>query len=242
MKKDLVLLKDLEPRTTSLIISEQTGNSIDSVKRLIRTYKKQLEEFGVLGFEIRKPTEKGGRPFEEFYLNEEQLTFLIMTFRNNEKVIDFKMRITKEFFRMKKTLSKLSKEKATQDYQLARKSGKQLLKYKTDVVKEFVEYAIKQGSNGYKNESLAYSNIAKMENKALFIIEQKFPNVREVLNTQQLMIVATADQIVEKALLEGMEKEMNYKDIYQMAKERVLKFAELMPKTPVPMLERKLIK
>lgn len=242
MKKDLVLLKDLEPRTTSLIISEQTGNSIDSVKRLIRTYKKQLEEFGVLGFEIRKPTEKGGRPFEEFYLNEEQLTFLIMTFRNNEKVIDFKMRITKEFFRMKKALSKLSEEKATQDYQLARKSGKQLLKYKTDVVKSFVEYAINQGSNGYKTESLAYSNIAKMENKALFIIEQKFPNVREVLNTQQLMIIATADQIVEKALLEGMEKEMNYKDIYQMAKERVLKFAELMPKTPVPMLERKMIK
>lgn len=242
MKNDLVLLKDLEPRTTSLIISEQTGNAHDSVKRLIRTYKNQLEEFGVLGFEIRKPTEKGGRPYEEFYLNEEQLTFLIMTFRNNEKVIDFKLRITKEFFRMKKALTKLSEEKATQDYQIARKSGKKILEYKTDVVKDFVEYAINQGSTGYKKESLAYSNIAKMENKALFIIEEKFPNVREVLNTQQLMFVATADQIVEKALLEGMEKEMHYKEIYQLAKERVLKFAELMPKTPVPMLERKLIK
>lgn len=241
MKNDLVLLEDLEPRTTSLIISDQTGNAHDSVKRLIKTYKKQLEELGTLGFKIEQLNKGAGRTTEIFYLNEEQLTFLIMTFRNNEKVIDFKMRITKEFFRMKKALSKLSEEKASQEYQLARKGGKELLKHKTDVVKEFVEYAIKQGSTGYKTESLAYSNISKMENKALFIIEQKFPNVREVLNTQQLMIIATADQIVEKALLEGMEKELHYKEIYQLAKERVLKFADLMPKTPVPMLDRKLI-
>ncbi|MGL5051569.1 MAG: hypothetical protein ACRC6E_13225, partial [Fusobacteriaceae bacterium] len=77
---------------------------------------------------------------------------------------------------------------------------------------------------------------------ALFIILEKYPNVRNIMSIQQLMTIGTADQIVEKALMEGMELEMNYKDIYKMAKERVEKLSELMPKTTVPMLPREVVK
>ena len=39
-------------------------------------------------------------------------------------------------------------------------------------------------------------------------------------------------------VLEGMEKEMFYKDIFQLAKQRVETFASVMPKTQVTMIEK----
>ena len=71
----------------------------------------------------------------------------------------------------------------------------------TDVIKQFIEYAVKQGSKSYKkNPSLAYSNITKMENKSLFILENKVKNLRDILNCKQLDEIKQADEIVEKAL------------------------------------------
>ena len=73
-----------------------------------------------------------------------------------------------------------------------------------------------------------------MENKALFIITEKFPNLRNILNGMQLSIVASADIAVAKALKEGMEQELYYKEIYKLAKSRLEKFAEIVGKTLVP--------
>ncbi|WP_348920161.1 hypothetical protein [Enterococcus rotai] len=44
-----------EPFTTDELISEYSGNILKSVKNLIRQYKDDLEEFGVLRFEKAKP-------------------------------------------------------------------------------------------------------------------------------------------------------------------------------------------
>ena len=107
-------------------------------------------------------------------------------------------------------------------------------KVETDVIKSFVDYAINQGSS---NANRYYSKLTKMENNALFIIKDKFPNIKDVLTPIQLMNSSVCNEIVINALLEGMEKEMFYKEIYQMAKQRVEIFASVMPKTPVPMIE-----
>ena len=76
-----------------------------------------------------------------------------------------------------------------------------------------------------------------MENKALFILEQKFDNIRELLTGQQLMVISTADQIISYALKDGMNDNLHYKKIYILARDRVEAFTKIMPKTPVIMLE-----
>src|SRR4030042_471425 len=63
--------------------------------------------------------------------------------------------------------------------------------------------------------------ISKMENSAFFILKEKFKNVREVLSITQLSKIIVADMIVKTAIIEGMEKEMYYKDIFQLAKKKI---------------------
>ena len=76
----------------------------------------------------------------------------------------------------------------------------------------------------------------------MFLIQEKFKNIRDVLTGQQLQVLRSADQIVIKAIKEGMSKNMNYKDIYVLAKERIEIFSSIIPKTIVPMIETKNIK
>lgn len=48
-----------------------------------------------------------------------------------------------------------------------------------------------------------------------------------------MLKVATADQIIEKALEDGMEQKLDYHDIYQLAKERVIQFSNIIGKSQV---------
>lgn len=232
---NLVSIKGKELVITSLIISKELELDHESVKKLIRTYEKQISEFGIVGFEIDKSLDKKrGRPEGIYYLNEQQITFLITLMKNKEKVLNFKMKLVKEFYKMKKALNDVYIRQQNEEWIQARNTGKISRKNQTDTIEKFVEYAIGQGS---KNAQRYYSNITKMENKALFMLEQKFENIRELLTGQQLMVISSADQIVEKALNDGMNQNMSYKDIYIMAKERVEIFASVLPKTPVIMLQ-----
>lgn len=228
--KSLIVMENNKPMTTSFIVADYIGVEHRSVIKLVREHKKELEMFGTLKLSVRK---SGGRPSEFAYLEEEQVTYLITLMNNSENVIKFKMLLIKQFYAMKKALLEAHSRQNNSEWIEMRTSGKQIRKSETETIKEFVDYATEQGS---QHASTYYSNITKMENKALFLLEQKFDNIRELLTGQQLMVLGAADQVVEKALKEGMIAKLNYKDIYQMAKERVETFASVLPKTPVVML------
>ena len=101
-KMDIQLIhKNNEPLISHVEIALRTFNDEDSVKKLIEKYKTELDTFGVTGFQILKPESKGGRPKTIYYLNEPQLSFLIMCMRNNEFVIKFKLQTIKSFFEAK---------------------------------------------------------------------------------------------------------------------------------------------
>ena len=222
----LCVIENNEVFTTTVIIAEGVGLEHRTVIRLLQ---KHSSTETLSGFKIHKVT-SGGRPLEYAKLTELQATFLITLMRNSEKVIAFKEKLTTEFFRQRQIISQLIAQQKNPDWQNVRKDGKAVYHQKTNVIKQFVDYATSQGSQNAKNY---YAGLAKMENSALFFLEQKYKNVREILTIRQLMQVATADQIVEKALLEGMEKGLHYKECYSFAKERVVAFAEIIGKSPV---------
>ena len=91
-----------------LTISQYTGIKEESIARLIRDYRGNLEVFGNLGFKIRglertnaKGQNRGIVEAKTYYLNEEQSTFLMMLLRNTPMVVKFKMDLTQEFFLMR---------------------------------------------------------------------------------------------------------------------------------------------
>lgn len=92
-----------EPFTTDEIIANYSGNNLKSVKNLIRQYKNDLEEFGVLPFEKVKPPKKskGGRPRKIYHLNEQQASVLITYLDNTEAVRSFKKELVRQFFKLK---------------------------------------------------------------------------------------------------------------------------------------------
>lgn len=90
--------------TTSLIIANGVGNDHAGVIKLIRNNLADFEDFGSIGFEIRNPSEQGGRPTTYAVLNREHAMFAMTLFRNNSIVVSFKKRLIHAFVEMEQKL------------------------------------------------------------------------------------------------------------------------------------------
>lgn len=227
---DLVRIEKNKAITDTLIISKGINNRHENVMRLLKAYSHTKT---LSAFETRKVS-NGGRPVEFAILNEAQTTFLITLMRNSDIVVTFKEKLSNAFIQQREIIQQLIQQQKDPNWMNVRKDGKQIYFQKTDVIKDFIDYAINQGS---KSAKMYYMNFAKMENKALFIFEQKFPNMREVLTIRQLMQVSIADDIIEKAIKEGMEQELFYKDIFKEAKKRIIKYVDIIGQSPILGLE-----
>lgn len=229
---NLVQLKKNVPVVATLDMWKPLNVTHRAIMILINRYRSKIEELGGLVIlNDRTSKTKGGRPIKFCFLNEEQATFLITLMRNSKTVVTFKLKLTKEFYKMRKTLILIATQQKNQQWIELRKTGKKTRKNETDIIKQFIEYATKQGSQNAKHY---YSNISRMENQALFVLTQKFKNLRNVLDLNQLSVVNVADNIVQKTLKEGMQDKLFYKDIYILAKENIETFTQIHGKSIVP--------
>ena len=198
------------------------------LKKVIIDNKGHFDNIGFLQLQLTKPKlkSKGGRPEESFFLTEDHFILLVVLCKNTKDSVALKVRVCNEFTRMKNELQRIATQQTNEQWVEARKTGKSDRRIETDIIKTFIEYAKQQGGS-VKGCDLYYSNISKMENKALFIIEQKYNNLRDVLGIVDLLTIQQADRIVTKALCDGMDNELNYKDIYILCKNRINMFAEI---------------
>ena len=242
---NLLNVKNETIYVSTKILAEKLNRQHRVIYNLVNKYKKELEILGVLSFQsVPKKDNIGGGTSKVFYLNEEQYIFLITNMRTKANEIDTvmkaKMEISKQFVQMRKWILEQKTQKANQEYIETRNKSKLGRKQETDIIKTFIEYAINQGS---KSANKYYMAISKMENQAFFILKEKFKNVREILNITQLSKIIIADMIVRQALIDGMDREMFYKDIFQLAKKRVVDLANsLGVKEVIPNLEIKQMK
>ena len=93
---------DGEPRASSETIAHGVEQQHASVIKLIRKHQADFEVFGPIRFEIRlaKTPQGGGRSVEFAMLNERQSTLLLAFMRNSPMVVEFKIALVKEFFRL----------------------------------------------------------------------------------------------------------------------------------------------
>ncbi|EDP5497137.1 phage regulatory protein [Campylobacter jejuni] len=88
-------------------ISTISKVDINSIQRLIRNYKQDLECFGKLGFELQK-TAKTNKKI--YFLNEQQATLLLTYMKNSESVRNAKKVLVFAFYQMKEKLRSLEQE------------------------------------------------------------------------------------------------------------------------------------
>ncbi|AOZ06693.1 Rha family transcriptional regulator [Cupriavidus malaysiensis] len=101
----LVTVIDGEPRASSDVVARGLGQRHRAVIQLIRRHLAALQELGGVQFEVAPFATAGGTQKREVaLLNEHQAALLISLMRNTEKVVDFKISLVKEFFRMRDAL------------------------------------------------------------------------------------------------------------------------------------------
>lgn len=88
-----------EARVDSRQVAYHLGVQHESSMKLIRAYRADFEELGVLRFEIGKPSAgtKGGRPEEWVLLTEDQAYLLLTYSRNTPRVRALKVALVKAF-------------------------------------------------------------------------------------------------------------------------------------------------
>ena len=110
-KEIIVTMIDNNPMVRTGDVWKRFGySSHKNLKDIILQKTERFERYGVLRFEIAKPSgsPKGGRPEKNILLNERQFLTLVQYVSNTNETMDFKDAITDEFFRMREALAKVS--------------------------------------------------------------------------------------------------------------------------------------
>lgn len=148
----LVFLKPagskMEPYTTHEIIADCAGVTRQTVTRLIRKHKSDLEEFGLVGFEIRaKQTVRGIREEKVWHFNEQQATLFITYLQNTATVRKFKKELVRQFYQMREELTRR---------RVARIEGKPIRRGLTDALRDSGENERMKGYAYGTYTNLAY--------------------------------------------------------------------------------------
>ena len=210
---ELILLKNNDVFTTSLVIAEGTNVKHKNIKELVSKYENDLKDFGkVRVLNATLDTNGGVQKISYYLLNEQQATFLTLL-RNTKIVVEFKKELVKQFYQMRQILL----EKQTALWQNTRIEAKANRLKETDEIKALVTYAKENGSRNAEKYYITFSNLA---NKAVGINS----NQRDTTTTNQLNNLILIENIINHVIQEGLQQQAYYKEIYKSCKERIEQF------------------
>lgn len=216
-----------QPWTTSLLVAQKFEKRHDTVLRAIRNLECS-DDFRHRNFAEMSVDDSYGRKQPAYRISRDGFSFLAMGFTGKEAA-RWKEQFIHAFNQMDRELTRLSIQKQNAEWQEVRSNSRAVRMALADTVHAFVEYATTQGS---KNARMYYMNLTKMEHRALFMVEIALgTNLRDRLTASQLGSLITAENIVQRAMREGMADNLNYKSIYTLAKQRVESFATMIGKT-----------
>ena len=199
--QNLVTKTTTDLLTDSLIVASGCEIQHASVIKLIRKYKEDFEEFGLLAFEIqpRLKGQHGGGDTEYALLNEDQATYLITLFRNNDVVRAFKKRLVHEFRRLINENNALIKRQGSLDWQQNRQHAALEYKVMSATLQEVRKLA------GKDTKSHHYMNEAKLVS---FAMTGKFKGIdRNSLNASELHVLKTLETRNAVLIGAGLERE-----------------------------------
>lgn len=214
----LVKIKGDDLFTDSLIIAEGAEIEHESVMRMIEKYKSKLSMLGKIRFsDLKSGNPLGGRPIKIAELNEQQATFLLTLLRNTDPVVNFKFKLTQEFYRMRRFIL----ERQTAQWQQSRLIGKQVRRDETDaILTKLIPHAESQGS---KNAEKLYMVYSKLVNQTLGIEAGQ----RDNLPLAYIDAIKFLENAIENIISIEVDKGTHYKEIYQICKAKCQIIKEL---------------
>ena len=229
MKNALVHTKRDEVYTDSKIIADRLEVPHKVVIQTIeRTIAKQSKNNGTVK-PLKFPQKfiessfknKMGRTYKMYELNEQAYLKLAMQLSGYEKAEIVQDQMIEAFTIMKQQVLNMQNN----SWIAKRDETKQIRQKETDVIKDFIEYATKQGSN---NANKYYMNITKMTNKALELLMQTddYKPLRDLATITELGFIQMLDLRATQAIEDGVKRQLPYKEIYKYAKEEAEKLSD----------------
>jgi len=168
-----------------------------------------------------------GKDFKAAVMNRECFTLLFMRFET-PKARAAQRQFIAAFFDMERALLNTGK---SPDWNRVRAQGKLVRREETDVIKDFVEYATKQGS---QNAQFYYKHITMACYGCLQLIEAKKPKLRDMLDLMELHQLVMAEVVAKRSLLKHMAEGEHYKAIFALVKHDLDKYADsiMLPALP----------
>lgn len=219
----IVVVSHGQTITTSVVIAEKFGKRHTDVLRAIGNLECS-KGFRQRNFASADYLDEQGKPRPMFKITRDGFSFLAMGFTGKDAAA-WKEKFIAAFNWQADEINRLRRMHTSPDWQQARLEGQAARRDETDAIKAFVDYAESQGS---RSASKYYLAITKATNRALFLVNTAVgKDFRQGLSAQQLAVVAMAERIVERSLLESMSAQVFYKSAYRAAAERVRQFAAL---------------
>ncbi|EAL9238916.1 phage regulatory protein [Campylobacter coli] len=211
-------------------ISTISKVDINSIQRLIRNYKQDLECFGELGFELQKIAKTNKKIY---YLNEQQATLLLTYMKNSESVRNAKKVLVFAFYQMKEKLRSLEQEQekarfkslSDENLRLNSLNHHQKIGYKSQLAQQKEHYENKIKALKYDLEhkkELSFKR--KLSKEELLELRKILARDYGILCIKEWEMSLVAEKIgkdtVFEAVLNKLEKELKYWQNYEKCEEK----------------------
>ncbi|MCE7098560.1 phage regulatory protein [Campylobacter coli] len=211
-------------------ISTISKVDINSIQRLIRNYKQDLECFGELGFELQKIAKTNKKIY---YLNEQQATLLLTYMKNSESVRNAKKVLVFAFYQMKEKLRSLEQEQekarfkslSDENLRLNSLNHHQKIGYKSQLAQQKEKYENKIKALQYdleKKKELSFKR--KLSKEELLELRKILARDYGILCIKEWEMSLVAQKIgkdtVFEAVLNKLEKELKYWQNYEEYEEK----------------------
>lgn len=211
-------------------ISTISKVDINSIQRLIRNYKQDLECFGELGFELQKIAKTNKKIY---FLNEQQATLLLTYMKNSESVRNAKKVLVFAFYQMKEKLRSLEQEQEKARFKTLNDENRRLnslnhhqkIGYKSQLAQQKEKYENEIKALKYDLEhkkELSFKR--KLSEKELLELRKILAKDYGILCIKEWEMSLVAEKIgknlVFEAVLNKLEKELNYWQNYEEYEEK----------------------
>ena len=173
-------------------------------------------------FPIREQRNYRGRDYTAYLMTREFFSLLAMRFKG-KKALEWQIKFNDAFYAMEVQLIRQEANNQNDMWLATRQQVKLIRHDTTDVIKEFVDYATEQGS---KNANFYYKHITNATYRALGVVSQGNPKIRETLDLMTMSSLATAEGVVQRSLRKHMDDKIPYKKIYDFVKDDIDRYAD----------------
>lgn len=222
---DLVEFKRGSVYCDSLVVAKSFDKKHHEVVRIIKSISDDIKDLRAISNRPKVITEEReyrGNSYTAYLMNREFFTLLVMRMRG-KRAVELQLRFNEAFYMMEERIISMienTSDKAWIDSRVMSKIGR---REETDVIKDFVDYATKQGS---KKAKWYYKHITNATYKALGLMFNKKPALRDTLNLYQISELILAEKVATNSIKKWMAQEMHYSRIYELVKDDLCNFAK----------------